>query len=84
MISFPNYKYGYLLHTWSEEAFKGTVVNQTLTSLHGGSIEIPITVPLNIIKYTTAVPFTALSGVKWDFINGNSGEISIQVKQGII
>ena len=47
----------YLIHTWSDKAFKGTIVNQTLSSLHGGSLEITLTcysVPLrwtfNLIK----------------------------------
>jgi len=30
----------------------GTVVNQTLSSLHGGSLEITLTVPLRIHKST--------------------------------
>ena len=33
-----------LIHTWSDKVFKGTVVNRTLPSLHGGSIMF--TVPL--------------------------------------
>ena len=41
----------YLIHTRSDKAFKGTVVNQTLTSLPGGSLEITLTVPFNIDKY---------------------------------
>ena len=28
--------------------FKGTVVNRTLPSLHGGSLEITLTVPLSV------------------------------------
>jgi len=34
-------------HTLSDKAFKGTYINQALPSLHGGSIEITLTVPLN-------------------------------------
>ena len=45
-ISFKNYKHWYLIHTWSDEAFKDTVVNLTLQSLHGESLEITLTVPL--------------------------------------
>ena len=40
-------KHGYLIHTWSDKAFKGTVVNQALPSWHGGSLKIPLTVPLS-------------------------------------
>ena len=39
-------KNGYLIHTWSDKVFKGTVVNRALPSLHGGSLKIIITVPL--------------------------------------
>ena len=39
---------GYQIHTWSDKAFKGTVVNRELLSLHGGSLEITLTVPLSI------------------------------------
>ena len=34
------------MHTWSHKAFTGTVVNQTLPSLNGESIEITLKVPL--------------------------------------
>ena len=43
----------YLTHNWAERAFKGTVVNRALASLHGGSLEITLTVPfagLNILN----------------------------------
>ena len=36
----------YLIRSWPGRAFKGTVVNQALPSLHGGSLEITLTVPL--------------------------------------
>ena len=35
-----------MTHAWSDKAFKGTVVNQALPSLHEGSHEITLTVPL--------------------------------------
>ena len=38
--------YGYLIHTWSDNALKGTVVNRAWPSLHGESLEITLTVPL--------------------------------------
>ena len=56
-VSLKEQKDWYLIHTWSDKAFKGTVVNQTLSSLPGGSLEITLTcysVPLswtlNLIK----------------------------------
>ena len=36
-------KHGYPTDTWSYKSFKGTVVNQRLPSLHGGSWEITLT-----------------------------------------
>ena len=45
--SLKKQKHWYLIHTWSEKAVKGTVVNLTLPSLHGGSFEITPTVPLS-------------------------------------
>ena len=38
----------YLSHLWSDQAFKGIVVNQALTSLHVGSLKITLTVPLKV------------------------------------
>ena len=34
----------YLINTWSDKSVKGIVVNRVLSSLHGGSIEITLTV----------------------------------------
>ena len=45
-----NKKQAYLLHTWSDKAFKCTVVNRTLSSLPGGSLEITLTVPLSAAR----------------------------------
>ena len=39
-------KHGYLIHTWSDKAFKSSVVNLALSSLHKRSLEITFTVPL--------------------------------------
>ena len=36
----------YLIHSLSDKAFKGTVVNRALPSLHGGLLEITLTVPV--------------------------------------
>ena len=47
MHSFKKRKYGYVIHTWSDNAFKSTFVNRALTSLNEGSLEISLTVPLN-------------------------------------
>ena len=45
--SLKEQKHGDLINTWSDRAFKGTVVNPALPSLHGGLLEITLTVPLN-------------------------------------
>ena len=43
------------INTWSEKAFKGSVVNRALPSLHGKSLEIMLTVPLmHISTYRTS------------------------------
>ena len=34
-----------LIHTWSDKAFHGTVVNRALPSLPGGLFEITLTAP---------------------------------------
>jgi len=46
-ISFLNYKHLHLFHT--DKALKTTVENQALGSLHGGSLEIALTVSLTLI-----------------------------------
>ena len=38
----------YLFCTEQTKLLKGTVVNRTLSSLHGGSLEITLTVPLKV------------------------------------
>ena len=40
----------YLPYFWSENGFKGTVVNLALPSLHGGSLEITRTIVVNILQ----------------------------------
>jgi len=48
--SLKKQKHGYLIHTWSDKAFKNTNVNWELGCLRGGSFEIMFTFPLrNII-----------------------------------
>ena len=39
-------KHGYLIHIWLDKAFKGSDVNRALPSLHGGSLEFTLNVPL--------------------------------------
>ena len=39
--SLKKQKHGYLIHTWSDKAFKGIVVNRALPSLLGGSAYSP-------------------------------------------
>ena len=46
IIGFKIYTNSYLIHTCSDKAFKGAVVNQALSSLHEGSLKIALTVPL--------------------------------------
>ena len=43
-------KLAYISHR-PDKAFKGTVVNRELSSLHGGSLEITITVPLILLVH---------------------------------
>ena len=42
-------KYLYLIHTWSDKALKGTVVNRALQSLHEGWVDIKYTAPSRCI-----------------------------------
>ena len=56
------YEHWYLIHSWSDKAFRCTVVNRALTSLHEGSLEITLTVPLKELQeYARSVdiPLTA-------------------------
>ena len=46
IISFQKDKQWYIIHTWTDKGFKGTVVNQTLSSFHEGPLEIRLTVTL--------------------------------------
>ena len=39
----------FLINTCSDKAVKGTVVNRVLSSLNRGTLEISLTVPLNIL-----------------------------------
>ena len=44
IYSLKKQNHWYLIRTWSDKAFKGTVVNRALTSLHGGLLEIMLTI----------------------------------------
>ena len=46
MNSFWKQNYVVPIYAWSDNLFKGTVVNLALPSLHGESLEIMLTVPL--------------------------------------
>ncbi len=61
------YKHWYLIHTWSDKAFKGTVVNSALSTLNGGLFQITLTVPL--IDYDFKLD-TLLKA--WQYINNCS------------
>ena len=41
--SLKKQKHSYLIQTGSDKAFKGSVVNLALPSLHGGSVKITLT-----------------------------------------
>ena len=47
IIIFQSHKIWYKINTRSDKAIKGTIVNRALLSLHGGSLEIPITEHVN-------------------------------------
>ena len=40
--SLKKQKHWYLIYTWADKAFKDTVVNWALPSLHGGSLTVPL------------------------------------------
>ena len=44
-------KHAYLVHTGLDIAFNGTVVNRALSSLHGESLKIALTVPFKSMDY---------------------------------
>ena len=72
-------KHAYLIHTWLDQACKGTVVNRALPSLHEGSLEITCTVlehKLHIRKKTeNAIP--AISGQRYIYTGCASGRVVI-------
>ena len=71
-ISLNKQKDGYLIHTWSVKAFKGTVVNQALPSLHGGSLEITLTVPVKNWNRNRLISIFALSKYCFPPVNSKS------------
>ena len=79
--SLTKQKHALLIKTWSDKALKGTVVNRTLPSLHEGSLEITLTVPLtqgyNIRKVNCSCVYSAyilksvFSSESSEFVNKN-------------
>ena len=63
-----NTKHGYLIHTWSDKAFKGTIVNQALSSLNWGSLKITLTVPLIRIHSRGVTKISGLKKKTWIFV----------------
>ena len=59
-ICFQNYEHGYLIHTWSDKALKGTVVSRALPCLKWGSLEITLTVPLQSLYSLFTFPLQSL------------------------
>ena len=55
--------HNYLIHTWTDNAFKGSIVNRALTSLHWRSLEVTLTVPL--IWKVSAYLERLLYGIKY-------------------
>ena len=50
----------YLPHYRSDNSFKGTTGNRALSSFHGGSLEITLTVPLNLKYVLQGILYTSL------------------------
>ena len=62
--SLDKQKHGYLINTWSDKDFKGTVVNQALLYLREWSLKITLTVPVtSILKYLNSMIFYVI--VMW-------------------
>ena len=55
--SLKKQKHGYLIHTWSDNDFKGTVVNRALSCFYRGSLEITRTVPLSFFDEVISIDF---------------------------
>ena len=50
----------YLSHYWSDKNFRENVVNRERSSLHDGSLEITLTVPLNQCDQVPVSPFKSV------------------------
>ncbi len=50
MKNFKKQKHGFIIYVLYDKAFQGIVVNRALSSLHGKSHEITLSVPLKTIK----------------------------------
>ena len=66
----------YLIHTWSDRAFKGTVVNRTLPSLHGGLLNITLLVLL-LFSRSKEQRYTRLAD--WEYIKECRETVNIPV-----
>ena len=87
--SLKKLKHWYLIHTWSDKAFKGTVVNRTIPSLHKGSFEITLIVCNTICiwsGYKANIFYQLLENqVKWviycslEYFNHNLNLISVLI-----
>ena len=81
-----------IIHIWSNKAFNFTVVNQALSYLHGGFLEITLTVPLTYLGsiWGTSAASASTSGVKdylgvsvcVDYMPGGGGFSIQQAQQG--
>ena len=80
IICFPNYKHWYLIHTLSDKAFKGTVVNWALPSLHGNKTNIPF----NKWKLPKMDPLTRLQIFRPSMFGGTLEEVLDIQKVNII
>ena len=50
MTRLKRHTHWYLIYTWADKDFNGTIVNRALSSLHVWSLKITLTVPFNVTK----------------------------------
>ena len=80
IIIIQNDKHWYLNRTLLDKAFKGTVVNHTLTSLHERSLEITLTVPLIKTHITTQKVFFGFAAIFIESYESKNLFIQVLVK----
>ena len=56
IICFQEQKLGHLIYTWSDEVFKGTVVNRTFQTIIGRGLEITVSFKDKLVKKKWTVP----------------------------